>query len=494
MVNDSEAGVHDRYRNQHAKFIIVDGEQVLIGSENLSYTSMPADNKRNGTAGRRGVYLVTDAPGVVARVQQIWNVDADPKNHPDVVRCEQVPALCSAPPGFVPLTTPDWLTYTVQFPMPRSWSGSFGFELIQSPENSLRSRDGLLGLLGRAGTGDTVLVEQLAEDVHWGPATGTPETDPNPRVEAYLDASRRGASVRILLDGYLGDGGENPETAAYLRRVARQEGLGLEVRLANPTYLGLHNKMILARIAGQGYVHVGSINGNEASSKLNRELALQVQSDAAYDYLANVFEYDWRSAVPANFLPQLLSGFQGPQRADHLLVSEVYYTPVPEKEWVELYNPTGGAIDLSTYKIGDAGNPDDYEAMVRFPPGVSLGAGQTAVVAVTATGFRLEFPRLTPDFELWDTDPAVPNMFPYGGWGKGDWGLSNSGDQLLLLDGDDRAVDVIVYGDGAYPGVLAHPGVAAYGHSLQRSPAWLDTNDCSADFRDWPYPSPGVLP
>ena len=84
-------------------------------------------------------------------------------------------------------------------------------------------------------------------------------------------------------------------------------------------------------------------------------------------------------------------------------------------------------------------------------------------------------------------------MQDYPSWGEGDWGLNNSGDEVLLLDAGDGAVDVLVYGQGSYPGVTPHPAVA-YGHSLEREPAWLDTDDCSADFRDWPYPSPGQLP
>jgi hypothetical protein len=47
---------------------------------------------------------------------------------------------------------------------------------------------------------------------------------------------------------------------------------------------------------------------------------------------------------------------------------------------------------------------------------------------------------------------------------------------------------------GTYPGAVHRPGGIAYGHSLEREPIWWDTDDCSADFRDWPYPSPGELP
>jgi hypothetical protein len=336
--------------------------------------------------------------------------------------------------------------------------------------------------------------DQFYEFTHWGASSGTPETDPNLRLEAYLDAARRGASTRILLDSHFDAAGDNAATLAYLKGIAYAEGLDLQVRLGDPTYLGLHNKMVLAHIGGKGYVHAGSINGSEASSKVNREVALQVQSDAAYDYLRSVFVADWSVSTPLIYLPLVIREYVPPQRADHLLISEVYYVTIPQKEWVEIYNPGLQAVSLSGYKIGDAAHPDDAEGMVRLPSEVNLGPNQVLIVAVTAAGFREDFPLLTPDFEIYDTDPNVPNLRDYSSWGTGDWGLSNAGDELLLLDGNDVAVDVLVYGTGSYPGVVAHPGGIAFGHSLERMPVWLDTDDCSVDFRDWPCPNPGELP
>jgi phosphatidylserine/phosphatidylglycerophosphate/cardiolipin synthase-like enzyme len=493
MVNDNERAVYDRYKYQHAKLMIIDGDTVLVGSENLTHTGMPADDKANGTAGRRGVYLITDASSVVERIQAIFDADADTVHHVDVVGCDQAPELCTPPAGFEPDFTPDWITYTVQFPMPQTWRATFAFEVVQSPENSLRVRDGLLGLLERAGPGDTILVQQLEERVHWGPSDGGPATDPNPRLVAYLEAARRGASVRILLDSYLDQDGDNASARTHLQSVARAEDLDLQVRLANPTYLGLHNKMILAEIGGRGHVHAGSLNGSEVSSKANREVALQVQSDEAFHYLKDVFDYDWRSATPSIHLPLVTSEYRSPRAAEHLLLSEVYYGTIPDKEWLEVYNPTGQTVDLSTYKISDAASKKDFEGTYRFPPGTTIHPGQVLVVAVTATGFREDFPRGTADFEMVDTDSGVPDMNKYTAWGRGDWGLRNAGDQVLLLDGSDRVVDVVVYGDASFPGVVPHLSVI-YGHSLERAPIWLDTDDCSSDFRDWPYPSPGSLP
>jgi uncharacterized repeat protein (TIGR01451 family) len=494
MVNDSDDDVHDRYKNAHAKLIIVDGALAIVGSENLNNTGIPADPKGNGTAGRRGAYIVTDAPGVVARVQAIFEADADPYYHDDVVDCDGVPGLCTPPAGFEPEWTPDWMTYTVQFPAPLTAEGTFAFEVVQSPENSLRTRDSLLGLLARAGPGDTVQIEEFFERLHWGPSGGDPETDPNPRLEAILAAARQDATVRILLDGFLDAGGENAATVEYLLEVAQTEGLDLQARLGNPTYLGLHNKMALVHIDDRGYVHVGSINGGEASSKVNRELALQVQSDEAYTYLQGVFDYDWRTATPPVYLPAVFQGMESPPMANYPLISEVYYAVGQEREWVEILNPTSRAVDLSSYKVGDAQGRQAFEGMYRFPPGTVLGSRQVLVVASTSTGFRQDNLDQRPDLEIFGTDGLVPDMLRYATWGEGDWHLANGGDQVLLLDGSDRPVDVVAFGDGAYPGVVAHPGVSVYTHSLERFPARYDTGDCSVDFRDWAFPSPGELP
>jgi len=104
--------------------------------------------------------------------------------------------------------------------------------------------------------------------------------------------------VRVLLDSYfdaqdLHNPRSNLRTVEYLQAVARAEGLDLDARRRNPTGEGIHNKMLLAHIGGRGWVIVGSLNGGEASAKLNREINLKMASDEAYAYLADVFWSDW---------------------------------------------------------------------------------------------------------------------------------------------------------------------------------------------------------
>ncbi len=53
-----------------------------------------------------------------------------------------------------------------------------------------------------------------------------------------------------------------------------------------------------------------SINGTELSSKGNRELALQIQSNDAYDLLAAMFLADWGHDV---YLPVIFNNYLGPR-------------------------------------------------------------------------------------------------------------------------------------------------------------------------------------
>jgi uncharacterized repeat protein (TIGR01451 family) len=485
MFNDDESGINDRYTLLHAKFMIVDRERLLLGSQNLTHTSLAGDDRGNGTGGSRGVVMVTDAPEMVARAVEIFQADCDPANHADITTWAPDNAFGYGlpSPGFTPAPAADWVTYTVQFSDPVTAPGT-AFELVTAPEAALRRSDGLLGLVARAGAGDTVDVEQLYERRQWG---AEPTDDPSLRLETYIAAARRGARVRILLNG--GNFGieglslsKNIEAAAYVNEIARSEGLDLSAHLGDPTAYGIHNKMVLVDLGGEGkYTHVGSINGSESSSKVNREMALQVRSGPLFDTLHALFEYDWNH--------------QPPER--HLLISEVMYDPGgndPGHEWAEIYNPTTQHVDLSGWYLGDTGPDGEYgSGLYRFPDGAVLAAEAVIVVAHQAADVAF-----TPDFEfLIDPhrdDSAVPNMSPAGSWDGFGLALGNAGDEVLLLDGEGAAVDVVTYGEGDYPGVMPHPGVSDQGHSLERRPPREDSDDCSQDFFDRYPPTPGTLP
>jgi uncharacterized repeat protein (TIGR01451 family) len=496
MINDENQHIHDRYRNYHAKYMIFDDQRAIVSSENLSPDSLPDDDKSDGTWGRRGVILQTNALEVVEHLQTIWNADFDSSHHADMFRWNSShPQYGDPPAGMVPITLTGGTTYTVRFPSPVVIQGDINFEIVQSPENSLRNQDGLIGLLNRTGTGDTIFMEGLVERPHWGPTGSDPASDPNPRLESILDAARRGVTVRLLLDAYFDDPDSetsNRSTCRYANEVALYEHLDLRCARSNPTGLGIHNKMILVELDGQGYVHVGSINGTELSSKGNREIAIQIKSDEAFALLAEMFWGDWPHRT---LIPVVYNDFIGP--AHHLLVSEVLYDPYgpDDAEFIEIVNPTTSVIDISGYSLGDALNRDDFEDVRRFPANTVLGRGETVVVATTATAFTAQF-GFAPDFEILNTDPLVPDLIDDPTWG--DPGtflrLGNLGDEVLLRDPNDHIVDALAYGTGSVPGLVSCGIVSGPNHSLERFPYWRDTDDCLVDFREWPFPNPGDLP
>jgi hypothetical protein len=115
------------------------------------------------------------------------------------------------------------------------------------------------------------------------------------------------------------------------------------------------------------------------------------------------------------------------------------------------------------------------------------------VIAASAAIYRQSYGR-APQFELYETDPEVPTLPHSPSWETSECELRNVGDEVLLLDGQNRPVDVVVYGDAAHPGITPHPGVTLSGHSLEQYPPFQDTDDCSQDLSDWPFPHPGEVP
>jgi hypothetical protein len=167
---------------------------------------------------------------------------------------------------------------------------------------------------------------------------------------------------------------------------------------------------------------------------------------------------------------------------ERLLLTEVLYFPLganPEEEWFEIYNAGSGPANLYDYKIGDEETIGQGEGMMRFPAGSVLPAGEVIVIANQAVGFYSNY-NFYPDFELVNTDSAVPDLLVYGEWSNGRIDLSQAGDELLLLNEYDQVQDRLSWGDSTWAFTPTIPQVPQ-GHSLARIPANVDTDQAS----DW---------
>ncbi len=163
-----------------------------------------------------------------------------------------------------------------------------------------------------------------------------------------------------------------------------------------------------------------------------------------------------------------------PSPAPGLLLSEVLYDAVQSGvdsnwEWIEIHNPTGAAVDLAGWAVGDAGAQDAL-------PAFTLGPGGYVVVVADETSFRENHPGFTG--HLLDLNG------PIGA------GLSNTGDALRLYAPDAVLVDAMSYGSDTSAFAPACPTVAP-GQSLARVPPDRDT-DTRDDWLAQAIPNPGA--
>ncbi len=86
-----------------------------------------------------------------------------------------------------------------------------------------------------------------------GDGQSNPIADPNPRLQMIIDAARRGAKVRVLLDSFIDEPEalrSNQAMVGYLAAVATTEGLDIVSAVGNLTGGGIHAKWLLARVDG----------------------------------------------------------------------------------------------------------------------------------------------------------------------------------------------------------------------------------------------------
>lgn len=176
-----------------------------------------------------------------------------------------------------------------------------------------------------------------------------------------------------------------------------------------------------------------------------------------------------------------------------LLISEVFYDPVlsePANEWIELHNSGGSTFVLTGVKLGDEEIQGGSEGMLQFPDGAVMVSGQVIVVANRADDFLAAYGFL-PDYEMTDSDPAVPDLSKYSAWANGNVYMSNSGDEVLLLAPDDSLMDAVSWGESTWAFDPAATDVLQ-GHSLERRPVYQDT-DSAGDWVDQAEPQPGLV-
>ena len=263
----TDAG-HAKYRYDHAKYLVVDAGTVLVGSENFKPGGYPAP----GLQGNRGWGVTLEDPGLAAYFREVFLFDAAGG---DIVPLEGTAAE---------LRTPWAPPYTVEFGVCRAEGARV--TPVLSPDTSAL----ILDLI--AGAQESIAIEQAY-------ITNETALELNPYLAAAIDASRRGVTVRVLLDSvwFNTEGrADNDEMVGVINRIAAAEGLPLEARLADleaNNLAKIHNKGV---IVDNRAVLVSSINWNANSPAFNREAGVIIEHPGVAAYYARVFDDDWNAA------------------------------------------------------------------------------------------------------------------------------------------------------------------------------------------------------
>ena len=159
--------------------------------------------------------------------------------------------------------------------------------------------------------------------------------------------------------------------------------------------------------------------------------------------------------------------------SDHLLVSEIVATP-DAAEYIEIFNPTDAAIDLSTvyltdatyagggqfyYKIvtgGTAGGGGYSDFHARFPDGASIAAHEYQTVSLAGSDDFFATYSTHPTYELFEDGASadgIPDMREaLPGSINNQGGLTNDGEVVVLYSWDGATdlvqdLDYVLWGD-----------------------------------------------
>jgi phosphatidylserine/phosphatidylglycerophosphate/cardiolipin synthase-like enzyme len=267
----ADNGEHVPYRYDHAKYLVIDRNAVLLTSENFKYDGFPPP----GSSGNRGWGVYLEDPRIAEYFSTIFLADSGGF----FVRSLNGSAGNPEP---VPEKK-----YTREFSAGR-FEGATVAPVI-APDTSAQITD----LLDSAQT--SIEIEQ---------AYITNETPYllNPYLAAAINSSRRGVHVRVLLDSYwynIEDEKDNDEMAALINQIASEERIPLEARCADlpaNNIKQIHNKGVI--VDGRR-VLVSSINWNSNSPNFNREAGVIIDHAGVARYFLRVFEDDWNAPVKA---------------------------------------------------------------------------------------------------------------------------------------------------------------------------------------------------
>ncbi|MFN8442700.1 MAG: lamin tail domain-containing protein [Caldilineaceae bacterium] len=152
-----------------------------------------------------------------------------------------------------------------------------------------------------------------------------------------------------------------------------------------------------------------------------------------------------------------------------LWIEEVNYRG-SDAEYIVLYNHSQESVNLSGWLVGDAEQVGDGEGLYRLPADQQLAPGDLFIFARNGLTFREQWGQQA-DGESDNADDGTPNLEKAKEYAHGSLSLSDSGDEVVLIDPEGMLADAVAFGNGEYA-LLGLSGSlrTTTGFSLQRVP------------------------
>ena len=277
-------GVVKHVSAMHSKYIVVDGDGLVVLSENFVEAGLPVDR----VFGNRGWGIAIRNHELAQHMSAVFDEDVR-HGRPDVVDWRMDERFDNAIEVGDEADSP----HTEGILLPFVSTSPADVELCLSPDCSIA----VPFLCDLIAASRDICIEQFQTDLLW--ATRWSETESlNPLLGKIIEMLRAGGSCRMLLDSTWFNLDRNSEVADALTAVASVESTRgvFEMMHERSPITVTHNKGMLAD--GEVAV-VSSNNWVYASFAKNRELAAIVRSAEVADYLLSAFELDWYPDVMA---------------------------------------------------------------------------------------------------------------------------------------------------------------------------------------------------
>jgi len=294
-----EAGAEVRFSDEpfvnHAKYAVIDGESVIIMTENWGNSGIPHEK----TFGNRGWGIILRSKELAEYFKDVFDADfrrgkaelneGAKENREVYGKTEKGGEVEGKGMPELLLASSDAEYVLVGDIEPFYACENITVEPILAPDNAYKE---ILSML--EGARERIYVEMFSAEKIW-----FNNEMMNPFFDALISAARRGCEVKVLLDAkeYNLDGNnDNDEVVAWLNGIARAENLNLRAEIADLDALRLlkiHNKGAI--IDGQK-VLISSLNWKSCSLH-NREAGVIIESEPVARYYEQVFTYDWNLTV-----------------------------------------------------------------------------------------------------------------------------------------------------------------------------------------------------